>query len=493
MSQEIVAVVNVRRLTPRAVRSFAAALAVLVLAASLLAGCAGRGPRETAPPRFTELERHPQDLSVYAARAGGDSPLLDAATQAAQDERWNTRFFAPWLQTRTGVTIAEVARTAPYLTKDGRPRGHAENLLPWDASRFATLTANCDAASFPALAERGIIVRNTALRELPTLRPSFANPDKAGQGYPFDDLQRSAVWTGTPVFVSHVSLDRAWLYCETGFASGWVPAEHVALADAAFRALYQNGRYAAVLRDDVALTSSAGQPGQSGGQGTYIATAHIGAVFPVAVESPGGLTVLVPLRDADGRAVLGQSVLPVGYAAMKPLTISAARMAEVGNRMMGQPYGWGGMYENRDCSATLRDLFAPFGIWLPRNSASQARAGRFVDFGNASPDGKEAIIRAQGVPFLTLLWLKGHITLYLGEYDGHPVMFHNIWGLRVFSNVGENGERGQEGRFILGRAVVTSLRPGTELPNLTTPDGLVARMLGMSILPGGSGLPGGQP
>ncbi|WMW67041.1 NlpC/P60 family N-terminal domain-containing protein [Nitratidesulfovibrio liaohensis] len=481
MSQNISAV-HARLQSSGGVRSFVAALAVLLLAALFLSGCAGRGPREVAPPRFTELERHPQDLSVYAARAGGDAPLLDAATQAAQDQRWNTRFFAPWAQARTGVTLAEVTRTAPYLTKDGRTRGHAENLLPWDASRFAALVANCDAPSFPAMAERGIIVRNTALRELPTLRPSFANPDKAGQGYPFDDLQRSAVWTGTPVFVSHVSLDRAWLYCETGFASGWVPAEHVALADATFRALYQNGRYAAVLRDDVALTS----PNQA-----FIATAHIGAVFPVAVESPGGLTVLVPLRDADGRAVLGQSTLPAGYAAMKPLTISAARMAEIGNRMMGQPYGWGGMYEDRDCSATLRDLFAPFGIWLPRNSASQAKAGRFVDFGKASPDGKEAIIRAQGVPFLTLLWLKGHITLYLGEYDGHPVMFHNIWGLRVFNNSGEDGERGQEGRFILGRAVVTSLRPGTELPNLTTPDGLVARMLGMSILPGGAGLPGG--
>lgn len=487
MARETTATGSIRRVPSRTLRTVMAALLAPALAVLLLAGCAGR------TPRFTELERHPQDLSVYAARAGGDRPLLDVADQTAQDRYWNTRFFAPWLQTRTGVTPDDAARVAPYLTKDGRTRGHAENLLPWDAGRFAALAANCDAGSFPALAERAIIVRTTALRELPTLRPSFANPDKAGQGYPFDDFQRSAVWTGTPVFVSHVSLDRAWLYCETGFASGWVPAEHVALTDAIFRALYQNGRYAAVLRDDVPLLSAAAR---TGAPRSYIATVHIGAVLPVAGETPDGLTVLAPLRDADGRAVLGRSILPADSAAMKPLPISAAHMAVIGNRMLGQPYGWGGMYEDRDCSATLRDLFTPFGIWLPRNSAAQARAGRFVDFGNASPTGKEARIREQGVPFMTLLWLKGHIGLYLGEYEGRPVMFHNIWGLRVFTT--PCGGRGQEGRFLLGRAVVTSLRPGAELPNLTNPDGLVARMRGMSILPpalpglpGQSGLPGG--
>ena len=43
-----------------------------------------------------------------------------------------------------------------------------------------------------------------------------------------------------------------------------------------------------------------------------------------------------------------------------------------------QPYGYGGLYDNRDCSAMTRDLFAPFGLYLPRNSSEQARGGKVV-------------------------------------------------------------------------------------------------------------------
>jgi hypothetical protein len=74
----------------------------------------------------------------------------------------------------------------------------------------------------------------------------------------------------------------------------------------------------------------------------------------------------------------------------------------------------------------------------------------------ASPSGKESIIKDEGVPFATLLWLRGHITLYIGEYKGEPVMFHNVWGVRTDDGNGE-------GRHIIGRAVVTSLQPGAEL------------------------------
>ena len=93
------------------------------------------------------------------------------------------------------------------------------------------------------------------------------------------------------------------------------------------------------------------------------------------------------------------------------------------------------------------------------NSSAQAKAWQFISFVKASPSGKESIIKDEGVPFATLLWLRGHITLYIGEYKGEPVMFHNVWGVRTDDGNGE-------GRHIIGRAVVTSLQPGAELPNV---------------------------
>jgi cell wall-associated NlpC family hydrolase len=63
------------------------------------------------------------------------------------------------------------------------------------------------------------------------------------------------------------------------------------------------------------------------------------------------------------------------------------------NELIGEAYGWGGLYQNRDCSAMVRDMFSPFGIWLPRHSEDQAReGGEFIDLTTFSPEEKEKVI-----------------------------------------------------------------------------------------------------
>ena len=72
---------------------------------------------------------------------------------------------------------------------------------------------------------------------------------------------------------------------------------------------------------------------------------------------------------------------------------------------------------------------------------------------------EEAILR-NGVPFLSLVGMRGHITLYVGKYRGRPAIFHNVWGVRTIDGPDNNA------RFVIGRAVVTSITPGDELKNL---------------------------
>jgi len=145
--------------------------------------------------------------------------------------------------------------------------------------------------------------------------------------------------------------------------------------------------------------------------------------------------------------------------------------------MMGQPYGWGGLYEWRDCSSTARDVFAPFGIWLPRNSAAQGRSGSsFIPLEGLDGAEKERLIGASGVPFMSLLWMRGHIMLYLGQYRNESVVFHNIWGLRIVEEGNDNA------RHVLGRAVASSLRLGRELPALQDGAALLDRLKGMATL-----------
>lgn len=119
------------------------------------------------------------------------------------------------------------------------------------------------------------------------------------------------------------------------------------------------------------------------------------------------------------------------------------------------------MYQNRDSSATIRDLYAPFGTWLPRHSEDQAREeGVFIDMKDLSPEEKESMILKHGIPYLTLLWTEGHIMLYIGNHEGKPLIFHNILGVRT------RNWMGRQGRKIVGHAAITTLQPGIELYNV---------------------------
>lgn len=419
----------------------------------LLTACGGKQvpTREGDLPPWmgtvADLRHFPQDLNVYAAEVGPDKPLLDAAEQAAQDARFNRIFFGPWEMGKTSMRKRDVA--AIFRKARGFRYGDAR----WSQDEWDAISRNARLRAFPSRAQAAVIVRNTDLREMPTHETRFSEPTPDPRANPFDYFQYSLLPPGTPVLVAHTSLDGRWHFVECPVAGGWVDAEDVALVDENFKSVWRNSRYAALLRDRVILPGT----GRNGGD----SRANIGTVLPLAGEDPdGGLRVLTPIKGADGMARSAEITLRGGDAAPKPLPLTPGNVARVGNVMMGQRYGWGGMFGDRDCSALTRELFTPFGLWLPRNSGAQARVGVVQPLEGLSAKEKEALILADGVPFLSLVGMRGHITLYVGKYKGRAAIFHNVWGVRVI----ENGD--DDARFILGRAVVTSITPGAELKNL---------------------------
>ncbi len=97
--------------------------------------------------------------------------------------------------------------------------------------------------------------------------------------------------------------------------------------------------------------------------------------------------------------------------------------------MLGEPYGWGGRGGGYDCSRFLLDLFARFGIALPRNSARQAMAGTFsLDVSMLEDlNEKRLLIEAAARRGIVLLQFPGHIMLYLGTTDdGAPMAIHSF-------------------------------------------------------------------
>lgn len=432
----------------------------------LLTGCPARVPlREGTPPLQTgmveDLRVFPQDLGVYARIVGNDTVLLSPTEQVLQDARFNRIFFKSWEMTTAGVKPRDFK--APFAKAKGYHGAAAWTQAEWNA-----MARNADVGNYPSRAEPAITIRRTNLREMPTLEARYSKPTPDPALNPFDYFQYSLLPAGFPLFITHTTRDRVWHYAENPIAAGWVLAADVALADPGFIGQYRNGRYAALIRDGVSIVSERGEP---------LGQEHIGAVFPVAATKGGRILALIPQRDGTGRAVSAKAWLSDGDAVVKPLPALPKLMAAVGNQMVAQPYGWGGSAGYRDCSSTTRDLFTPFGIWLPRNSSAQARSGRYESLEGLAPAAKEAAVLSSGVPFMTLLWMRGHVGLYVGNYKKRAAFFHNVWGVRVKDGPDDDG------RHVIGRCVITSLEPGKELPNAAPASALVNRISGMSTLP----------
>jgi cell wall-associated NlpC family hydrolase len=323
-------------------------------------------------------------------------------------------------------------------------------------------------SSFPSLAQRAITLRHTNMRGLPTGHslPDIRNAPLAPLR--FDRLQISSIPPGTPVYVSHRSRDRLWCLAETGFAVGWLPTRDLALADDAFFAQWETGTYAAVIKDkkNIAL------PG-----GRHL-DVSVGSLFPVVSEHPDSLKILTVRSDRKGHAVAVQTAVSRDIAVRTPLPLTPEYLAALANEFVGEPYGWGGQEGWRDCSSMIRDLFTPFGIWLPRHSADQAlEGGWFVDLVGKSREEKQTAIITRGVPYLTLLWLKGHIMLYVGASEGRLLVFHNFWSVRTTNLQGIRGKK------IVGQTAITTLHPGREFQPPGSSDGnLLDALQGMTLL-----------
>ncbi|MBO4316750.1 MAG: SH3 domain-containing protein [Mailhella sp.] len=430
---------------------------VIVLAiAAVLQACAPQGtpevheadmPPVTAARPIADLMTYPQDLSAYAKN-------LPQIPFPAGSDRMKRMFYSAWRAESADPDAAAMFRS---LLKP-QNANTAENLLPWTDRRLSLLARASDWDSFdPAAVRHAVTVRPCSLRAAPTDRPRFEHASLPGKGYPFDLFQQALLPTGFPIAVFHASRDGMWLYAESPLACGWVRSDAVAFAGSSLRELWQKSRLAVCVKDNTALRAEAG----------FASTiAHIGAMLPV--DDKGNL--LFPVRTADGFAAMRSCKgMPSGFT-LFPLAATPNNIAVIGNELIGEAYGWGGFAEDRDCSGMMRDLFAVFGVWLPKYSGGQKNAGRVVSLADLSAAKKKETIVSDGIPFRTLIYMPGHIGLYVGSRNGEPLLFHNAWGLATKD----------KGRILIGRAVITSLEPGKEYKDLAAP--LIQRVTAMTIL-----------
>ena len=254
---------------------------------------------------------------------------------------------------------------------------------------------------------------------------------------------------------------------ESSFASGWLPVESFVLVNAKERTEFLSATKIAIVKDNVPLYNA---------QQRFITYAKVGAILPIISEDDDFFHAYMYTRDATFNAQKLELYIPKNFAQHVPIDFSKESISKIGDQLLGEKYGWGGYLDNRDCSAMTRDFLSPFGIWIPRNSAAQKSFGEYVSLKDLTPKEKEAMILKNGIAFLSLIYLKGHIMLYAGEFEGKALVMQNIWGVRTM-------EDGKEGRNVIGKAIISDLYVGANQENVPEKGLLINRVEGIMVKP----------
>lgn len=304
---------------------------------------------------------------------------------------------------------------------------------------------------------RGIAIDNLQGRVLPTNDVAFFSHKLAGQGYPFDNLQAATVWTGTPVYILGETRNHSWYLVHTPNFIAWVKSNGIAFADENFVKSWQQQaqqNLAAITSTQLSIVDSE--------TGSYRFSGYVGMLFP-AENDAIGMRISIPVADENRNARIHHAQLTAQQAVVVPLLPTPHHFVEIINQLIGRPYGWGGMYRHNDCSAELKNLFAPFGILLPMHSSNQVDPESFivkqVDLSKINMEQRLAYLEKNGHKFMTIVHVGGHVFLYLGNYTNpynpkikNILTYQAMWGLRPTHANGNT-----DNRTIIGKSVLLPL------------------------------------
>ncbi|STX42584.1 SH3 domain of the SH3b1 type [Legionella donaldsonii] len=426
------------------------------------------------------IKAYTQNTNDYLPSDSADYEvsLLKPDYQAAQLQQFYKHYYAtdaqalsPWSEQMVKSILPVVKKIELQILDDfdnqnktGADRHYAENFKEHDESWLNQIKQNMDVYALDNVEyqekNKAISVNNTYARALPDMAPDFFHFSLPGQGFPFDNLQESVIWAGTPLYVFAVSQDKAWSLVLTPDAYfAWVKSSDIAYASSGFIGQWQ----AAAQKGLVAITETGATVVDK--QQHFQFTGYIGAVFPLAQRNEETISILIPVKNAHQQAVVTMGSVSKNAASVMPLAASKKNMAKLIKQLQNRPYGWGGAFFFNDCSQEMKSLFTPFGIWLPRNTAQQAKLSSTLDLSNNKLETRLNLLQQKGHPLMTIIYINGHVMLYVGKkkinQEVEAITYQNVWGLSP-----ANGDK----RYMIGQAVfLPLLKYYPENPEINSP------------------------
>ncbi len=288
-------------------------------------------------------------------------------------------------------------------------------------------------------------VKYAELRALPTREPLFSSLDTLD----LDRVQVTQLDLASPLAVLYETKDKQWFYVASEIAEGWIEQDSIAFCPQnTIRDYKRWDKFAVTIspRNDIYMNKELTD---------FFDYVNMGTYLPVANVYEDILEVRIPISKANQALGFQKAYIKKSDASLGLMKYTQRNVLTQAFKHLNSPYGWGGMNGEQDCSSFLKQVFACFGIILPRNSTGQIQTGIFAgSFDAADPEQLRAqkIIK-NGVPGMTLIYFPGHIMLYIGSEGGKPYIIHSIWGY------GEDTED-LATTFLINRVAVTTMDVG---------------------------------
>lgn len=302
---------------------------------------------------------------------------------------------------------------------------------------FNRLQQNCNLEKIPRVVRTrfAVTVRRTEMRAFPTSIRIFSEPDD----YEFDRLIETTLYPLEPIVILHTSRDGQWFFAQCRNYLAWIQTKDVAVGG-------REEIFSVLNRRNFLVVT-----GKKVFSGFNPLTADLSEVqLDMGVRVPLALKDEIP-QELDGQHPLGNYVvkLPIRTrtgnllwklglvslsddVSMGYLPYTRRNIIQQAFKFLGQRYGWGGMFNARDCSSFIMDVYRTMGLSIPRNASEQGKmsAGRFHEL-TADMSLDERIQVFKRIPPVTPVYMNGHAMLYLNKSGKDFFIIHDFIGLKT--------------------------------------------------------------
>ncbi len=428
-----------------------------IIISFLFFGCSLQKSKDIQSPIVLEdLIKIPQNVEFYTKN-------IETKKLYSVQKEYQKSYYSMWNIQKPPQTKEDIKWPFKHFNVN---KSYGSNLLPLKKEFFDDMFIESNFDEYLNISKKGLTLQYSNIRALPTSQPLLRDPSLAGEGFPFDYLQNSAINANVPLFISHYSKNKQWVFVFSSITYGWLRSSEIVYISDNDSISWQNHKQLVIIEEDIPLFTDSGKS---------LFNTRIGMLFALLEENENTYTFLCVSSSKNNMPFFNKSVISKDIASIKTLIMNKNNLDTVIKQVSKTNYGWGGLYEQRDCSSTIMDLFTPFGIYLPRNSSKQSKIGEVINLSKLTDIEKIKLIKEKAIPFQTLLYKKGHIVLYVGTYNNEIVVFQNVWGVKTKLDE-------KEGRFIVGKTVFSTLHLGKDLSNYDESTELLKNLESMNTI-----------